>query len=309
LLIFAFFFWAPYWLYSWIDGDLVDLRRILDDLPQRPKSPKIDLSFAIPSTLMPGDDAKTNTDNYIGRMFSIEKVMYTKSLESAANRIFTNFFKDDEERYRESSFALFFHKCREPSKLLYRFLYALLYLLPIFVIDNVYHGHFIFLGFNWVSDYASMTLLRYPFLGNVFLPVVAFCDISTVTGGAPEELHVSKLICEVNKHSALQYVFLLLWVAIFIGFILAPIDFIFDCFEFWKISNTKLSERFRFKNMKLSCVTTRQRRYLIMIWKLMNHDDILLCDILDKISAKEPTSGYGAIDNKGNEDIKLIEKP
>jgi len=293
MILFAFLFWVPYWVYVWIDGDLVELNGILKSLPQRPKLPHIHTGEHVPPELAEKEgDIAAKADDWLKRMFSIEDTKYKFQLEKASRRIFGDFFCD-EDRYRESYFELIFHRCREYTKIVYRLLYALLYLLPIFVINRVYDGYFLFLGFNWVDEYASIYLMdaahtQYPYHANVFLPAVAFCDISIITGGRGEELHVSKLICEVYKHSSMQYVFFLLWIAIFIGFIVSPLDLLMNVTEFIRISQTKLSEEFKkYENIEFCDLTIRERRYLITIWKMMSHDDILLKDVIEKIVAKK----------------------
>merc|ERR1712193_26994 len=97
---------------------------------------------------------------------------------------------------------------------------------------------------------------------------------------------MGKLICEVNKHSYLQYVFLLLWIFIMVGVLLSPLDCLLDIVDLWRTYHVYLHQEFKCKAGSM-----RQVRYLVMLRK---QNKLLLDKVIGLLERKN-----GVVDDDG----------
>ena len=302
LLLFAFLYWAPYWVFEYVEADVIRLRKLLEKLPMSPKIPDVDqfhscenqpfVDFLEEKSQEDGDEtknassdvtddetvfieeAKTRTEKkferYLAKVQHLETLVYKKKLEAAACKAMKTIFIDENKRhFRTFHIQRCFHdNLREPIRITFPLFYAFLNIIPLLTIDYIYHGklipfvvnytkklqigrtlrvsyksthyrsqnfcfsismgenghsirisissffcmhinslsgHFIFHGFNWAQfswlniPWIDASYVKYPYLGNVFLPTIAFCDLRSIVGEAREIVGTTKLVCEVDS--------------------------------------------------------------------------------------------------------------
>ena len=293
LLLISVIYWLPYWIFELIESDIISLKHHLDSMQQ------VLISQDCKFNKKPLEKEQLNCDlsdikikRYFHTMIKIKETMKSTKLKEAAKIIKVIFFATPCEKFPEQ-FKTKLDDIREPCKIIFRLCYAAINLIPLFLIDYVYDGHFLSYGVNWMK-WDQVQLQYNEHLGKVFLPIITFCDIHKVVNIEYDIIDRSKLTCEVSKHAYCQYVFLLLWIAIFIGFIIAPLDAVIDLVElgktyrkYFRINKIKikdeshnifeLEKKMKEKNIQMNM---RRIRYFLLI---KESNEQLLEKVLDEI--------------------------
>lgn len=278
LLVISLVYWIPYWIFEFIESDIISLKHQLTTIQeilnaQDIKFNKKPLEYQQVQSDLSGSQIK----RYFDQMVNIKKGMKSKKLEEASKIIKETYFTTPCEKIEEKVKAKI-NEIREPAKIIFRLFYAAVNLVPLLLIDWIYHGYFVSLGVRWIKRNQTYSIYN-EYQGNAFLPIIAFCDVHKITGLSRDVIGQNKLVCEVAKHAYTRYVFLVLWIAIFIGLIIAPLDAVIDSCELvqtyrkYKRINkiqiqdqqhnvTELETKMKMKRIQM---TLRRIRYFLLI--------------------------------------------